>query len=843
MAATLDDVVKAIQALSKGAVGPGSNTPAEDPAKLEKRLQQLSREENLLYQKKKAIDATDTSLKGQIKTEEAQLSLFRKKEERYLAELKLLEQNSAQNRARIAEVRDALQAAENEVDLRSENIIALKKESEEIDKNTIERKKQKQVMDSVSDSMSNQIALYGKHQLVNTGMIKSFVQMAKEGTLASAAMGAVQGIIMGLIDTTINFAFAVDEARSSLMKTTGVSREFATSITSDAQAMAYYGVSIDDMTGTVETLIPTFTEFTRLSVEQQKAVRETGDLLAKAGVGTKDYAQSIQTLTKTMGLGVEGSAAMAREFTSLAMAIGVTPEQLTSDFANLGGQLTKLGTDAPAAFKQLAIASKNTGLSIEKMLNITDKFDTFEGAATQAGMLNAALGGNFVNAMDLMMETDPVGRLNMIRDAILSTGLSFDDMGYYQRQFYAEAAGLENVNDLALLMSGSLDALSESGQKTTAEIEALRERTKAMQSIQEKFKTLFMSMIPVLEDLIDPFQELLSNPAEMEQLTADLTTVFKGFASAALFVAENLGFMAKALGVFVAGSFLAKLTLFGLRLKGIGTAAPVVGNSMKGMVGPAIAFGAAILLIGQGIKLATEGFASFAEAFALLPPESVTAFNEAIGGLLYTLMAFAVGVGVASTAGATAVGPMLAFGGALALIGLAIAAPAAAIGYMAGEFAELMNSVSEDKLDSIATFLGKMAIAGPAATLAAASLGTLAGGISLVASALNDLPVETMQLLNNLGGADVPAGTPITRETEAIMSAIDRVSTNKMAAAAVVVAATTPAATPAMATAGAPTGGNNASPVDVNVKVFVDGVVTKAVSEVDKRLRDGSLGL
>ena len=44
---------------------------------------------------------------------------------------------------------------------------------------------------------------------------------------------------------------------------------------------------------------------------------------------------------------------------------------------------------------------------MEKVLNIVSKFDTFEGAAEAAGKLNAALGTNAVNAMDLLMETDP----------------------------------------------------------------------------------------------------------------------------------------------------------------------------------------------------------------------------------------------------------------------------------------------------------------------------------------------------------------------------------------------------------------------------------------------------
>ena len=112
--------------------------------------------------------------------------------------------------------------------------------------------------------------------------------------------------------------------------------------------------------------------------------------------------------------------------------------------------------------------AKATGLEIGKLPQMTEKFDTFEGAATQAGKLNAALGGNFVNAMDLLTETDPAARFDMIRDAITDAGLSFDDMSYYQRKYYAEAAGLDNVNDLAMmlyLLGAKVKSVSTTGQK------------------------------------------------------------------------------------------------------------------------------------------------------------------------------------------------------------------------------------------------------------------------------------------------------------------------------------------------------------------------------------------
>ena len=118
-----------------------------------------------------------------------------------------------------------------------------------------------------------------------------------------------------------------------------------------------------------------------------------------------------------------------------AQALGLAPAQLSAQFAQMGPQLAKFGLEGGKTFKELARLSKITGMEMGKILAVTNKFDTFEGAATQAGQLNAALGGNFVNAMDLMMATDPAERFNMIRDSILDTGLTFDTMSYYQKQF------------------------------------------------------------------------------------------------------------------------------------------------------------------------------------------------------------------------------------------------------------------------------------------------------------------------------------------------------------------------------------------------------------------------
>ena len=103
-----------------------------------------------------------------------------------------------------------------------------------------------------------------------------------------------------------------------------------------------------------------------------------------------------------------GQSCMQAKQTSQALVayakdLGVSPKMMAEGYAKLSTQLAKLGKDGVRAFKDLARVQKITGMEMEKVLKLINEFDTFDDAATMAGKLNAALGGNFVNAMDMMI--------------------------------------------------------------------------------------------------------------------------------------------------------------------------------------------------------------------------------------------------------------------------------------------------------------------------------------------------------------------------------------------------------------------------------------------------------
>jgi len=325
------------------------------------------------------------------------------------------------------------------------------------------------------------------------------------GALPSMLMASVSGFdllnmssaklnkgISTIVNKMIEMAMAIDKAESGFRRLTGgggimegVDKDIRDLVNSTSQ----FGGNAETVGKAYSDLFTTFTDFSFATQAQRKELGENATLLKQYGVETKTFASIVQTQTKILGNSTSEAAGFARELTALAQDIGMAPAQMAEQFASIGPQISKI-RDAETAFKDLARVSKITGLEMTKILQITDQFDTFEGAAGQVGKLNALLGGDFVNAIDLMMMESPADRFNAIADSITNAGLSFDSMSYYQKLAYTEAMGLKDVGDLALVLSGNTDKLAGMTQKTSAQYEEQAKAAANLASIQEKLNAM-----------------------------------------------------------------------------------------------------------------------------------------------------------------------------------------------------------------------------------------------------------------------------------------------------------------------------------------------------------------
>jgi len=351
------------------------------------------------------------------------------------------------------------------------------------------------------------------------GAIQDVTKSLQGGTASVGAFGAAlaTGITSAVINNMVGLATAAYDTENAFRRMTGATAEQAAVITDAYEATRLYGVELEEMSATMTALRSTFTDFTMITGEQQEEVAKTGAVLAELGVSTGDFAQGIQNATKIFGQSATQAADTQLELRALATQIGVAPEKMAGDFAKAGASMAKFGDQGVKAFKDLAVVAKITGMEVDTILNMVKEFDTFEGAAEQAGKLNAALGGNFVNAMDLMMETNPVERFNMMRNSILDAGLSFDSMSYYQKQFYTESLGLADVGELALMLSGNMDSLNANIEKSEAEYVAAAEAAKNLQSIQDLLKSTMASLIPVVTPIVTMFANFVKSLTASEE--------------------------------------------------------------------------------------------------------------------------------------------------------------------------------------------------------------------------------------------------------------------------------------------------------------------------------------
>ena len=642
----------------------------------------------------------------------------------------------------------------------------------------------------------------GFQSAINKALAKAVALGENRNFLAVAHKKTLIGIESAMIKVWKagwDAMMGMDQAISDFNKTFQLGEQYTDQIQSTYTEMNAMGVSIEDATKATQDLIQNVSDFTMMSAAQQKSLTETAATFNELGVNTSNSTKIMQASIKSFGIAagnmnttISGLAANARE-------LGVDQETYFNQLQQHSGALAKFGSDAIDTFKDLQHVQKITGMDMEKLLAITNKFDTFEGAAEQAGKLNAALGGNMVNAMDLMMETDPVGRFEQIRDAMLDSGLAFDDMSYYQKQYYMQALGLNDMSDLAVMLSGDLNDLAGAANESGESLIEQRDRAKRAQSIMESYKNILAdlgeALLPLGEMLQDFSTHLLKNEKAVKQLFYAFVA-YRGFliagktAMAAMSIAQALNVKGIIARIFAKkGETLAEVE---------STAAKKFNNreqrrqnnlqrqrraTMASSIPVMLAFGFAIMMIGAGVFLAATGIGIMASQVAKLNADQLDAFTTALAIMGGTLVALILTFALLIKPAAVAAVALIAFGKGLALVGLGVLLAGAGIALIAHGFQAINASIDEEKLGTLGLFLVSIGLAAPLIALGGAGLVVFAVGLGYVALAMALISEKKMTALSeftaSLAATEVEKMDLLASSIERITKAMDDVPAKK----------------------------------------------------------------
>ena len=435
----------------------------------------------------------------------------------------------------------------------------------------------------------------------------------------------VYSILLKIQQATTDLMTKQDSALVSFNKQTGAARIYGSELVALEENLYTHGVSMADAAEAGGALVRTVYGLKTISKSSRKDLMTTTAILQELGVSADTTGANVQFMTRALGMSVRKSATYQRELFTLAQQIGMPPQEMAEGFKSAQPKLAAFGKDAGRVFKKLATAARASGMEIQQMLAIVEQFDTFEGASTAVGKLNALLGGPFLNSMEMVMQTDPTERMRMLGNALNRAGKSFDQMTYYEKKSIAAAAGLSDVSELALIMAGNFNGVAGGAQKSQAEILRLAAQTKEMNEIWDELNQIIrmfaIQMRPVMESLKEGIEYFQENKDAVKKLIPWVT----GLAGA--FFGVRMAFNAMALaGVTGWAAVLGPLIVIpGAITAGIALAQMfdsveigILGAAGAGLL-LAAAFGVVtgpIALIVGGIALATAALWRFKDSVA-----------------------------------------------------------------------------------------------------------------------------------------------------------------------------------------------------------------------------------
>jgi len=473
------------------------------------------------------VEAADLEkLKEIEKSYQAQVDLANKLTSEYEKQKKLLEAEATKDQERIAALKNIQQLTAAIQD--QNNAIAAKKNAiTSIDRQNAERalkEANERIAQIEKEIQKNDEAT--KKEIENSGKLtkakeadenKLFEQKMKNVNVFAQRLQGVgnlsnkvgssflEGFNFPLLGTRIkgfrDLITDVIKAPADAFKKYGFLDQYTTSIDNMRQSMLGAGISEQQMYEAFGDLNQSIADFAGYSKPVQENLVNTSAKLALAGFNSKTTAASFNNLVKVFGQTAQQANTTNIKLAALSKTLG-DGSKTFEDFTALTPKLAGFGTKAVDVFEKTSIAAKKLGMDSKELFGIMDQYDSFENAANAAGELNVALGGQFVDSLELMrasLEGGPVDVLNLLQKSFKDSGVQVEELSRAQLKYFASAAKMPEDQFKKIFAAGGQGVneyiqQQEIAAKNQENLNEIAKRTQdVFQQIQNAFAAAFGS--------------------------------------------------------------------------------------------------------------------------------------------------------------------------------------------------------------------------------------------------------------------------------------------------------------------------------------------------------------
>ena len=490
---------------------------------------ELEKERNIKKQLQKINDELSTEEKEKISDAEklilAQENILKTEREQFqvtMDTLKIVKEkiNSADDEKELLEAihKDAIEGYEKEA-AQLKLMIQFRKETNHLDKKKIENYKEtkgflEDIAKKIIGSKDYTETWLGKTKMLFGSMdnIKNTMKATKEVLLAALHpanlfANAVETVALA----TLHMGYKMDSTLASFQKATGAGAEYNDIIDDVRFGSLAAGVGMEESANAIQSLFLNLTGFNQMSEESQTELTRTTALFDRMGISAEAVAKNLDLSTKALGMNNIEAGNVQKQIAAVAFKLGLSPGMLASQFTASIPKLAQYGKQSVQIFKELAAQSKATGIEIGSLIGISQQFDTFEGAAEAAGKLNAILGGNLLNSVDLLTANE-AERIDMLRESISLSGRNWSEMNRFEQMAIANAAGIKDMAEANRLFGRSSEEIEKAKQAVDANAmstEEMEKRAIAATSAQEKMAKIIESLTVAALPLLNVINGIL----------------------------------------------------------------------------------------------------------------------------------------------------------------------------------------------------------------------------------------------------------------------------------------------------------------------------------------------
>ena len=345
-------------------------------------------------------------------------------------------------------------------------------------------------------------------------------------------------IMSKVIQSTLIMAAAHDTALASFNKTSGAAGHYNKELLALERSNRIHGISTADLGESYSALTANLSGFGVMAESERMRLGELGAQYAKIGVSGADFAGSLETMTRGLGMSTSAASGMVEESMHLAQALGKDVGSVISELNQTLPKLASYGDDLTHIFKDLERQAQRTGLEVGELVDIAGRYRTFDSAATAAGNLNAVLGTQLFSSMG-MLEAQLEGPAELVD--YLAENLS------------------NSIGDYESLSTFQKDALANAANMSVLEMSNLMNRRNMTVEDKEREATMAKTM----ETARSMMQELAILAAEFAVSIQPIFNAFKkivGWASALLQWGSDMGGVVGQIGalitLYLIGSFV-----------------------------------------------------------------------------------------------------------------------------------------------------------------------------------------------------------------------------------------------------------------------------------------------